>query len=53
MTSFRRNFEMKILMEFGTRMMMRTLLLLVKKGRESSRIFPVESLPLKSARRRT
>jgi hypothetical protein len=55
MTSFRKNFEMNIKMEVDTRMMMRTLLLPTKQRREkgNSRTLPVDSLPLKMARRKT
>jgi hypothetical protein len=40
-------------MEVGTRMMMRIFLFPVKKRREISRIFSVETLPLNSVRIRT
>jgi hypothetical protein len=45
MTSIKKNFNMKIIMEAGTRMMMRTLLFSASQRRES--------LPLKTARRKT
>jgi hypothetical protein len=41
------------LMEVSTRMTMRMLLFSAKKRRERSRNFPMESMPLKTIRRRT
>jgi hypothetical protein len=51
MTSFRKNFKMKNLIEADTRLMMRMLLLPSRQRSASSKILLVESLPLKMERR--